>query len=508
MITGRRITLEGRFGSDMSSFLSSVNSADVTYKGSKIEVDDKKTDNSETRFNFSLSVRKYRSTLAKEYSAAIIELEETLSETYNKFDKLYFIARIIAEIESYRRLLEKSDDSKYRHKLFQFSNTSKEEKYQDVVIDEDYCQEYYQWMDYYLQKMHAFLHNLKEITEKTNQADFAIPQSMIPDANASTKEKPLEYFDYLFTRSGLYYLREHFKPSEEAYHYTDIKYDHKTETITEYYQDQETGEWEESTRTFKDFYLKRLSNEFQISRKLIDDHINDLREEAAITLFIKLAISKLKYLLTAIDRYPDAKRYEDSPKPINALIRFFHEKYAAFIPKEMLPAADRTKAIEGPVGKIEQQTLLPAPKTGVATFRWKHKSDIGLSTSLWDQLKEGGFIHESTDPEVFHHAFNGSVQEHPLKIRWTATAKNKQVNKHLLLYMMDQLASTGLIEEDTDNSTFIRKLGFVFYDPKGEPLQNLSVSNSTSGKKRKTKTPEEQKIDGIIAVLVRQAGTK
>ena len=47
MIFGEKISFDGRFGIYMGGFLSSLNSASVTYKGSDIEIDGEKTDNSE-----------------------------------------------------------------------------------------------------------------------------------------------------------------------------------------------------------------------------------------------------------------------------------------------------------------------------------------------------------------------------------------------------------------------------------------------------------------------------
>jgi hypothetical protein len=94
-----------------------------------------------------------------------------------------------------------------------------------IVITEIDFQEYYKWMDRYLKKMLSFLINLKEITEQTNQSDFFLPQSMLPDQNKSTEKNPLEYFEYLFKRQGLIQLKQDFIPSADYCDLQEIYYD-------------------------------------------------------------------------------------------------------------------------------------------------------------------------------------------------------------------------------------------------------------------------------------------
>lgn len=508
MIFGEPIRFDGRFGENMGQFLGLINSASATYKGSQIEINGKITDNSETRFNLNSSILYYRTSLIRGYENSLRELENTLSETYNKFDKLFLIVQIITEVESFNGLLTKTSDGVYLHKLFEFINLSEDKIEKEKIYTETNFQEYYKWMDHYLKKTLSFLINLKEITEKTNQTDFVLPKSMLLDKNTSTKSNPLEYFEYLFNRQGFFYLKQSFIPSEEDCLQGDAYYNHETETITYHYQDNETGEWEESESKFTDYYYKRLYSEYQISQKKTDEHICDLKDEASVTFFIKLTLSKLKYLKISIDRNNDAKKYEDSKRPINGLINFIHEKYADFIPKDMLGDTVKVDSLDSNKSIIPQQNLLPSPKKTVTTFKWNSKSDMALSTALWQSLKDAKIISKSTELDVFHKAFNGSIPDNPLRIHWTAIGKNKLINKCLIFYLLDKLAEKNLIEENTDNPTFISTLGFVFCNSKGELLLNLNVSNSSSSKKRKTKTPDEIKIDEIIVALEQIAAEK
>lgn len=159
MIFGVPIKYDNRFGDNMSDFLSLVNSASATYKSSKTGIDNNLTNESEVRFNFILSVHNYHASLNSNYKNSISELENTLSETYNKFDKLFFIINLLAEVELFNGYLINSTDGQYAHKLFEFYNLS-EDKNEKVYNETDF-QEYYKLMDHYLKKMLSFLINLK-----------------------------------------------------------------------------------------------------------------------------------------------------------------------------------------------------------------------------------------------------------------------------------------------------------------------------------------------------------
>lgn len=364
MIIGEVVTFDGRYGEYMGQFLGLLNYASVIYKGSEIEIDGLLSDNSEVRFNNSLSSNEYNKSLVSRYENAVNELEITLFETYSKSKKLTFIINIICEVDSLRSFLKKSEGV-FTHKLFQYSNKSTEQKFKENIINESDFQEYYFWMNHYLKKISRFLKSIKKSIESTSQIDVPLPPSMIPDKNTSTKDNPLEYFEYLFARQGLFKLKQSFIPSEEDCLQNDAYYNPKTEIISYQYQDNETGEWEESTSSFKDFYYRRLYSEYQISQKNIDDHICELKDEVSITFFLKLTLSKLKFLLTSIDSYEDAKKYDDSKKPINGLMWFIHEKYAVFVPKDMIEDKAKVDAIENKNSENLQKALPSAQATEV-----------------------------------------------------------------------------------------------------------------------------------------------
>ena len=501
MITGIPLIMDGRFGSKMSSFLNMVNSASVTYSGSEILLDGKPTDNSEIRFNYSISVNKFKSTLTNIYSATVIELQESLDNIYNKHDKLYLITLLVTELESYRSLLVKDPDGIMKHKVFRFSNISQDDKFQTTVIDESNFQEFYQWMDFYITKMSSFLQQLKDITEKTNQADFSFPVSMLPDPNASSKEKPMEYLDFLFLRNGINHLRGQFVPTDEELANYPMNYDPVNEIITDNYQDNETGEWTVSTRDFKSFFTKRIYKELIISRKLIADHVDSLPDEFSIRLYIKLTLSSLKYMLSAVDRNPVFKNFENSKQIINALINFVKERYEDFLMNDQDPIKYTKQLHPENISVLSEQTKPLVSGGGITTFKWNFNTYERPSTLLWQHLKVFKFIDESTDLVVFVNAFNGSYQEKPLKIRWTLKGKNQKVNKLQLFYLLNELSSKGLIEETKLNSALLKKIGFIFCDAEGGFLNNLENSYSDFLKQDNNKTTDKKNIDNIINIL-------
>jgi len=512
MIFGPPIKYDDRFGDNMRDFLSLVNSASATYKSSKTGTDINMSDDYKIRFNSTIMSGNYRVSLNTNYNNSISDLESTLSETYHKFDKLFFIVKLLAELESFNRLLIKATDGQYSHKLFEFYNLSEDEKEKEIVFTEIDFQDYYKWMDRYLKKMLSFLMNLKDIIEKTNQSDFLIPQSILLDQNKSTKKNPLEYFEYLFNRQGLIQLKQDFIPSADDCDLQEIYYDSKTETIYQIYLEKDESVWEKPISTFKYFYHKRLYLEYQISCKHIDTYICSLKDEASITLFIKVIICRLKYLLSSIDINEDAKKYDSSKKPIDALILFFYKKYALFFTEDMIDEIVKNDSVENDISKIPQQTSLFTPENQTTTFKWKSQQEIPLSTTLHQELKGYNFIETETELDAINKAFSGIKLERPMKIKWCAKAKNGQINKHLLLYLFNELTDKELMKDVGDNASFYKRIRLVFCNSNGKTINNLDVSNSTSAaqanNKIRFKTSDEIKIDTIIVALKLIATTK
>lgn len=503
MITGQIKSYDFRFGDEFGDFLQLVDRAAVTYKVNPLEVDGKLDETPDIRFNLQPNISKYIATLAKEFSSSCDDIEKMVDEVYIKSEKLNLLARFIIEIEASQRLLTYSASEGFKHGKFTFSNVSKEEKYQVLKMEEKDFQDYFYWMDHYLKKMHAYLLLLKNSTEIIPQSDFRLPASMITDVNASTIPKPFAFFEYLFQRNGIAHLRKAFIPSQDDYDYHPyIHYDAEAEVITTQEQDNETGEWEEYKQAFKDKLFNRVYKEFLKSRQLFDEYIDTLKTVDEIKLFISLSIGRLRYQLTTLDKNTDAKKYDFLPKPIKGLIKYIYERYEAFCPAkdEMIKELFSTEN-QQQIQQVTPGKALPPVQRGVETFRTLKKTVEGFTLILHQQLIANNFISSDTDMEVLRNAFNGSRQDTPLKIRWLSKGKNGKINKQTLFYLLNRLAAEGIIAEDTDNKTFLKRIHFIFVDDKGEPLQNLNVSNATSGKFIKDPTAAKQAIDAVIVEL-------
>lgn len=148
---------------------------------------------------------------------------------------------------------------------------------------------------------------------------------------------------------------------------------------------------------------------------------------------------------------------------------------------------------------------MPDPKKPITTFKWKTNPGNHLSLYLWQKLKEEEFIASSTELDDFHNSFNGLTNEDPLKIGWTAQGKNKQINKHLLFYLLEKLTDKNLIDNIPDNPTLFKKINLIFCKEDGSVISNLGVSHSTYLQKNKIKnrdvTFEEEIIDDITDIL-------
>jgi len=151
-----------------------------------------------------------------------------------------------------------------------------------------------------------------------------------------------------------------------------------------------------------------------------------------------------------------------------------------------------------------KQKQIPHYKKSITTFKWKSKLDYPYSTILWQMLKDAKFISDFTVLDDFNNAFNGTILERPLMIKWTAKSKNNQINKHLLFYLLNQLADNNLIDDNTDNSTFIKRIGLIFCKQDSTKILHLKVSNTTSSNKDKTKDRLKSKDEIIIDDIMDQ----
>ena len=389
---------DGKFDPEMGIFLGSFSSIIQT------------SSDSSTRFNNSESPSELKSLLNNEFESAKAELIETLLNTYLKLDKLNLLSEIAIEIKTLKRLMVNNP------------------------IDESYSQEDCNCLKEVLEKMNDFIEGQKQIFESTNQNDYPVPYYMIPDKEASSFEKPLHYFEYLFNRNGLEYLRNNFIQYYSSDDYADSTYDKETETVTHNHYDIETGEWSETFSDFKSFFDERLETEYYISKKLIDDYVDEQKEEAVVVFFIKRTLDKLNSLLSKIADSAEALKYNNSKRPINALIQHIHKKYKIFVDDKKIALKNITE--------IHKSFKLIGTQAAI-----KNKA-IDLHTSL--------FINKYVTLECkkdFIKIFTGQQPEN--KVVWNGL-------KGELKLFINLLSEKGKIEDCKSNKWIITADNFKF----------------------------------------------
>lgn len=445
-----------KFDPEMGYFLGSFSSI--------IKISNEST----SRFNNSGSSNELKSLLNNEFENAKTELIETLSNTYLKIDKLNLLSEIANEIKSIKRLME---------------NYNKE----DYIC-------FYE----VLEKMNDYIDGQMQVLGSTNQSDYPIPYYMIPDKEASSIEKPLNYFEYLFSRNGIEHLRNNFIQYYSSDDYADSTYNVETETVTHNHYDIETGEWSETHSDFDGVFSQQLEPEYYISRKLIDNYVDEQKKETVIVFFIKRTLDKLNLLLSKIADKPETIKYKESRKPIEALIRHIHNYHSLYVPQEMIP---KVIVHEEMKSNLEQHTTKK-----MHSFKWKSEANLYQVIYLWDKLKENGFINTNTEMTVFQKAFDGSILEAPLQIEWIALGKNNSSNKISLLYLINSLIDAKLVIDDLTNVNYLNTIEQIFCDSNKQQFKNLQVSNS-SDLKNPTKTKQKKEIAAIIYDLKQLVGS-
>jgi hypothetical protein len=505
MIRGQVKTFDFRFGDEFVNFLEAVGKASITLDIALVNINGQDLETETVRFNYQDSITKYKSRLGETMYRATDSLKGMLDSVYEKIDKLSFLAHFIIEIEACRKVLFLDPRGLYAHKQFSFANISIDQKRNGVIKTEDDFQEYYYWMEHYLEKMYSFLLLLKAGIEVTTQSEITPLPSMKPDANASSQEKPFEYFDYLFNRSGIAELRRMFMPGDEAYYrYPDFEWNAEEESISYSDQDQETGVWESYKYFFKDQFRQKMYDEYLKSRRLIDDRISRCANKDEAEFYVQTCLGHLKYFLKQIPNHADSKKYSFLENFARGAIVYLFDRYGTFCGKKDDIVESVLKDSPQPLPQQEPVKLLPS--TGVTVFKVKGFEPATFAAILYLHLKSVCF-EENVILEAIGRAFSGNIFEHPLKIKWVDKARNGRVNKQTLLYFFNQLAKADLIEEDTSNAEFLHRLHFVFVDGLGQPLQNLGVSNASSGSPTKNENQSRIKIKEAIKALLAEKMT-
>ena len=155
-----------------------------------------------------------------------------------------------------------------------------------------------------------------------------------------------------------------------------------------------------------------------------------------------LTVGGLKYFLKVIDSSHDLKKYESNEMSIRGLIKYCYDRYESFCPekdKEIEAALPKTQA-QQMQQDIPQRQLINS-SNGVKAFTLKKGNIDAFSLILFKHLTESSLIANETDLDSFRKAFDGTIQQRPLKIKWIDKGRNGKSNKHTLIYLLDKLVS-------------------------------------------------------------------
>jgi len=397
MIKGRKRMFDDRYGVAVDSFLDYLQSASLTYKGSY------------TLFNSFASPEKYRVELSRMYDRAKDEVEVTIAETQNKFQKLVLIGEISTEIYSALALLSINADGNFIHKNFPGMES------EGKTINEADFHNFYYWTNHFLEKMSYHLQELKESVGVTSQDNFVVPYFMMPHENASTVAKPLEYLKHLLAGNGIAEIEQSFSHPNHGHQGVDYEYDSETKTMTYNIFDSETGKWIESKRLFEDYYVDHLQKEFTLSTKLIDENIGISKDEQSIALFLKRTRIQLTELSEAIKTNVEAAKYPENTEAIDALIAL----------------VDKRALVYG--GQISAES-----KSNNNSFKINAGySKKGKATTLFNDLVKLDYMAEDSKND-FINAFTGSPPAN--KINWIG-------KKGDLMKLIKYADSKGVIEK-------------------------------------------------------------
>lgn len=168
MISGIHIEVPEEYGSEISHFLGYFYRADLNYEILTAPDDDDSNTEPLILFNSCKTVRIFKNRLDENYSNASIEIEQTLSETYYKFDKGFYIDQLIIEVDVVKDLFSISNDGTIKHLNFKLLYDYKDNQTESNLINESDCQGYYQLMIQYIKKMHSLLLRLHDTIVRMN----------------------------------------------------------------------------------------------------------------------------------------------------------------------------------------------------------------------------------------------------------------------------------------------------------------------------------------------------
>lgn len=500
MIKGKILKYGPPFTEGFIEFLHLIDTAEVFLREKTGKASVNTDIANEIIFNNTTSTKQYENSLIRKFEFACEEIEMLINDTALKNEKINILNRFIIEVNSIRKALVRTNNG-LRHSRFSFTNTLGKVPDSKNYSDDDF-QEYYSWMDTFMDKAIDFLDLFKKNIELTAPDQFPKPFYLNPSPNDSTLENPIAAFDFLIVDKGIIHLRNTFFPLESSDHQEEILYDLQNEIKTIKERDQETFDWKEYKYSFKNVVVARVRKELEKSKRFIDKNVSDKIEKKDLLLYFEILMDHLEYLRNISENNTDFQRYCQPLNPIDELINYVHNKYPSFqlLHKSHFVDSAVSGVIRNPddLKRSELKDNLSSSNPGA--FNWARPEPERLSILLHNFLNNR-FI-SNIDLDKFHLAFSGKHLPIPLEIKWIdKPPSNASVNKVSLLYLFKRLSEEKLIDTEYDSSEMDQKLTFIFVDNDGKRLENL-VQSRVNVKSAKSKTHAKKAIDGIIKTLL------
>ena len=214
--------------------------------------------------------------------------------------------------------------------------------------------------------------------------------------------------------------------------------------------------------SFENFIKRRLEEEFQKSKILIEKRVHSfIDSKLELTSYLNIQQSKVSWLIN-----------HKSAKKFRILSRF-------------------ALRLEGEIHKFNN---LLSNEELFYSFNFIDTNKIFKIETLYSQLINSPKLIECSK-ETFNNAFLGRklIKE---KIKWLVTGKNGYTSKISLFYFVEELINHSFLDKKIlqDLSKYI---AYVFVDKNGKSFDNLKVSKSSSS----TNPSRKQDIDSIIDEL-------
>lgn len=291
--------------------------------------------------------------------------------------------------------------------------------------------------------------------------------------DSSTKQRPLEYFEYLYTRDGIKELHLWFLRTYSQYYDNDlIDYDPETETIEQWNLELVNGECVnvDYSTSFKEIFLNATKEQFRISRKLINSRVDELLKKDEKIEFLTNIQETLIWFKKVINRDRNLNKYSFAALPINNLTNFIKERFPGYILENSSFFTDKHEEV---YTNSKNDKLLNNSEIISNTFKWIR--DPAVLKLLYTELIRLEFIPDTTEFSLFENSFSGSNTEPQKKIQWLPKARNKNGNNKLLFFLINQLIKNNFLHPIHNKVPLYKILGFVFSDFKNESFKSLKT---------------------------------